>query len=386
MHSMAKRVIVVFGLSVVAGQRRLEAFSRRLGKYPDVELTIVRSKEEFTPALVRAALSENVSGFVISFRRPENETCKPLTLLANSKVPIVALFNCPELDARTHDFVAIVNDNREIGRQAASHLLKTKRCASYAYLHNPFHSQWSAARFEGFSGELGVHGLPCAELSSPDGLLRLPKPIGVLANNDDAARAVLSFCRANGLSVPRDVLIVGVDNDEAVCCHCTPKLTSIEPDFEQEGALAADRMLAFLNRPSRAKPEKRREIAVRPLRIVERASSAKAEGPRSLAQRTMSFVRENALSDITVDVIAKHLHASRRLLDLRFRERYATSIGETIIAIRLAEARRLLKSTALPIDAIAAKCNYRSVSHLKTLFLRRYGMTMGEFRNSGKRA
>lgn len=378
---MAKRIIVVFGLSVVAGQRHLEAFSQRLGNDPDVELTIVRSKEEFTPALVRAALAEKVNGFVISFRHPGNEACEPLALLADSTVPIVALSHCPEFDRRPHDVIAIVNDNREIGRLAASHLLATKRCASYAYLHDPFRSRWSADRFAGFSGELDANGQRCAELDSAEALLRLPKPIGVFANNDDAARSVLAFCRANGLSAPDEVLLVGVDNDEAVCCHCNPKLTSIEPDFEREGVLAAEQALAFLNRPAQARPEKRREIAVPPLRIVERASSANAED--SLAQRTLAFARGNALSDITVEDIAKRLRVSRRLLDLRFREQYATSIGETLIAIRLAEAKRLLEHTAIPIDDIAAKCGYRSASHLKALFRRHCGMTMGEFRNSG---
>ena len=78
--------------------------------------------------------------------------------------------------------------------------------------------------------------------------------------------------------------------------------------------------------------------------------------------------------------LAERLKVSRRLLDLRFRELQGTTLGETIIRLRLEEVKRLLRSTKEPIDSIAAHCGYENPNYLKNLFKKRFAMSMRDFR------
>ena len=98
-------------------------------------------------------------------------------------------------------------------------------------------------------------------------------------------------------------------------------------------------------------------------------------------QKALAFIRRNALKGISVEDVVRHLKVSRRLADLRFRELQGTTIGETIISLRLAEVKRLLRSTKEPIDSIAASCGYENPNYLKNLFKRRFAMSMREFRS-----
>ena len=44
-------------------------------------------------------------------------------------------------------------------------------------------------------------------------LKSLPKPVGVMVCNDACGRDVLQVCASEGLRIPDDVAVIGVDND-----------------------------------------------------------------------------------------------------------------------------------------------------------------------------
>ena len=73
----------------------------------------------------------------------------------------------------------------------------------------------------------------------------LPKPVGVLACNDDRGREVLAACRQGRLRVPEEVAVIGVDNDELLCDLSDPPLSSVALGAERAGFEAA----ALLDRP-----------------------------------------------------------------------------------------------------------------------------------------
>jgi LacI family transcriptional regulator len=62
-------------------------------------------------------------------------------------------------------------------------------------------------------------------------LKKLPGPVGVFAANDRIAVAVVSACNLAGLSIPDDVAVIGVDNDEEICEGTHPTLSSVGIDF-----------------------------------------------------------------------------------------------------------------------------------------------------------
>ena len=70
-------------------------------------------------------------------------------------------------------------------------------------------------------------------------LRTLPKPIGIMACNDDRGLQVLDACRQAELRVPEDVAVVGVDNDEFLCNLSIPPLSSVALGVERAGYEAA---------------------------------------------------------------------------------------------------------------------------------------------------
>ena len=381
-----KRVLVALRLQGIAGQEKLSGIFRYLGDTPEWDVRFIRSAQEFTAARVKTAIADGYDGFIVSVPDAER-AAEPL---ADTDIPTIVMdIHSPALSARRKNIVFIRNSPEEIGRSAANHLLSIGRCRSYAFVHHQSVMQWSVDRFKSYRDTLRENGFECHELKSPEGIEKLERPVGVFAANDDRGYDVIEFCRANHLRVPEDIAVIGINNDTLVCENCHPRLSSIEPDFEQEGYLAAETLARMMSARSSAtsttlqpcNPATSATLFVGVKQVVRRESTAELSASGKLVQRALVYIRRNALKGISVTDVAAHLHVSRRLADLRFRELQGTTIGETIITERLAEVKRLLRETKDPIDAIAIRCGYENPNYLKNLFKRRFAMTMREFRN-----
>ena len=387
---MRKKVFIALRMAGIAGQEKLSGIFRFLGENHDWDMTLVRTAAEFTPERMSNALRESYDGFIVSI--PDTEASA--ALLASSAVPTIVMdIHSPQLERRSANIVFIRNSSEEIGRAAANHLLSIGTCRSYAFVHNPSVLPWSVDRCRAFRETLRDNGFWCHELKAPDGLQKLERPVGVFAANDDRGYDVVEFCHAHRLRVPEDVAVLGINNDTLICENCHPKLSSIQPDFEQEGFLAAKTLARMMTtKVVRTKNRKATSAIPHPSaliphslfvgvrQIVRRESTAELSPSGKLVQKALAFIRKNAVRGISVDDVARHLKVSRRLADLRFRELQGMTIGETIIDLRLAEVKRLLRSTKEPIDAIAASCGYENPNYLKNLFKKRFAMTMREFR------
>ena len=373
--SAMKRVFIALRMAGVAGREKLSGVFRFLGESHDWDITLVRTAAEFTPTRMRQALAEGHDGFIVSI--PDTETTA--ALLAATNVPTVVMdIHDPALSAQQSNVVFIRNSPEEIGRAAADYLLAIGRCRAYAFVHTPSVLAWSRDRFRAFRETLRDRGLWAHELNEPSELKGLERPTGVFAANDDRGYDILAYCRRHRLRVPEDVLVLGTNNDTLICENCRPRLSSIQPDFEQEGFLAAQ-ALDLLMKGKAAAPARTSFVGVKA--VVRRDSTADVSVAGKLVQKAVAYVRANALrGDISVADVARHLGCSRRLADLRFRELMGTSIGEMILSARLDEAKRLLAATREPIHAIAASCGYENPNSLKNVFKRRVGLTMRDWR------
>jgi LacI family transcriptional regulator len=117
-------------------------------------------------------------------------------------------------------------------------------------------------------------------------------------------------------------------------------------------------------------------------RIVHRLSSQDMKQSSRLAVSAMEFIRLNACEGITVMDVVRHLNVSRRFAELRFRETRGHSILDEIQRHRLERVRSLLRETTLPIGEIGERCGYPTETYLKTLFKKRFGMTMRAYRKA----
>jgi len=64
-------------------------------------------------------------------------------------------------------------------------------------------------------------------------------PIGVYVGGDSIGRMVVQKCRERGWRVPEDVAVIAGRNEETLCEHPRPSLTSVEMGYERVGYEAA---------------------------------------------------------------------------------------------------------------------------------------------------
>ena len=375
---MRKKVFIALRMAGIAGQEKLSGIFKFLGDNHDWDIRLVRTAGEFSVAAVKDALRSKYDGFIVSIPGTEETAA----VLATTDIPTIVMdIYSRRLAARKRNIVFIRNSSEEIGRSAANHLLAIGTCRSYAFVHNPSVMQWSIDRCRAFRETLRDNGFWCHELRTSDGLQKLERPVGIFAANDDRGYDVIEFCHAHRMRVPEDAAVLGINNDTLICENCHPRLSSIQPDFEQEGYLAAETLTKMM-RPRAASPliPHPSSLFVGIRSVIRRESTAELSTSGKLVQKAVAYIRRHALEGIGVSDVVTHLKVSRRLADLRFRELQHTSIGGEITRIRLAEVQRLLRTTREPIDSIAAKCGYANPNYLKNLFRKRFSMSMREFR------
>ena len=251
----------------------------------------------------------------------------------------------------------------------------------YAFLHSDPITDWSQSRFKSFKQTLVDAGLWCEELFEPSAATKLKRPAAVFCANDDRAFDLAKCLSAKRIKVPNGVAVLGVDNDALICENVRPRLSSVQPDFEEEGRLAA----ATLDVMMQGQKPTRRTLLVGVKKIAQRESTAELSHAGRLVQKAIAYINSHALDGIGVKDVVRHLKCSRRLADLRFRELQGTSILDAITERRLNEVKRLLAVTHENLDTIAAACGYKNPNYLKNLFRKRFGTTMKDFRNARRK-
>ena len=89
---------------------------------------------------------------------------------------------------------------------------------------------------------------------------------------------------------------------------------------------------------------------------------------------------------LTLGTIASQCGLNRTKLSRGFRELYRCSVGEALADRRLAEARRQLLATDLPVSVIGYRTGYSNNASFSRAFGRRFGQSPSELRSSGAAA
>jgi len=378
---MKKKVFIALKMSGIAGQSKLAGIfrylSERYGETHPWNIDLVRSRSEVTSDTIEAALKRGTDGVIASMIGIENS----IKILATSDIPTVLddmsaeLFKC-----RKTNLAVIHNSATEIGREAAFYFMRQGIPRAYAFIHAEGKPGWSKERFSAFRDVLADNGHWCAELHHPEEFSRLKKGTAIMAANDDTAFKLMEVIKANKLKIPADYAILGVDNDTLICENVRPRLSSIQPDFESEGFIAAKVLDEMMQKES---PTPVSTIIAGIKRIIRRESTAEISHAGRLIQKAIAYIDAHATDGIDVSDVVAHLGCSRRLADLRFRQLQGRSILETIIERRLTAVQRRLAETRDTIDTITADCGFKNPNYLKNLFKKRFSMTMSEFRKAG---
>lgn len=97
-------------------------------------------------------------------------------------------------------------------------------------------------------------------------------------------------------------------------------------------------------------------------------------------QRTVESMRENLGEPLTVDDLARTAMFSKFHFSRVFQRRTGLSPGRFLSALRIAEAKRLLRSTSLTVADISHQVGYNSVGTFSTRFHASVGMSPREYR------
>ena len=281
-------------------------------------------------------------------------------------------------------------NSEAVGRMAAEHLLERQLlyCAFVPEIENVL---WSQRRERGFCERLAEAGLACTVYKPPprsqrdwgleqqrlaQWLQALPKPTGLFAAMDVRGRQVLDICLETGISVPEEIALIGVDNDELLCELSEPPMSSVALDAEQGGYEAA----ALLDGLMSGRLRRPRRILIQPTHVAVRQSTDVLAVEDELVKRAVQFVRLHAGEAINVGTVIKHLGVSRRVLELRFRRAIDRSIHDEIMRVQLERVKMLLHETAWPLPRIAEASGFGDASYLVKVFRRYCGVTPNQFR------
>ena len=307
---------------------------------------------------------------------------------AKLNIPIVTI----DIPGKAYRHASCVNHNSEQIAESIADYYIMQKFENFAYIGSATDTDWSVIRANAYENAVRKCGYTCHRYK-PDSrakasdwgldkeqmqrwLLELQKPCGIMVAFDHRARQVLECCQQCGIKVPDEIAVIGVDNDEAICENTTPTLSSVLPDFEGGGYMAAELLDQHMRR-IRRKPC---SLTYGVKRIVHRQSSQHTSNPNWIASKIKEFIRLNACAGITVNHVAQHLNVSRRLAEQRFREACGYTILVEIQTQRLERVCALLKETNLPISTIGERCGYQTETYLKALFKKKFGMTMREYR------
>jgi LacI family transcriptional regulator len=294
--------------------------------------------------------------------------------LANSPVPRVSL------------------DNAMVGRMAAAHLIE-RGFEEFAY-YGLQHVAYSTVRHDAFSARLTQEGFRTATLLMPPTyrakaehwrvqqrkLLKwlgvLPTPIGLFAVTDYRAQQVLDACRQVGLRVPQQVAVVGVDNEEVICAHVQPPLTSVARNNQQEGYHAA----AMLNHLIRGKPVDNVEEWIPPLGVVARESTETVAFRDPRLREAIEYLNQHIGDPINVQELASHVGVSRRWMEYAFRAALGESPYQYLRHRRLELAQHLLEAeTTAKIHKVARRTGFTSAKQLSVAFCQEFGCSPREY-------
>ncbi|HJS06493.1 MAG TPA: XylR family transcriptional regulator, partial [Pirellulales bacterium] len=157
------------------------------------------------------------------------ETPRMAEAILTAGVPTVIVDADPRIGALADELAKLSNvssDSEGAARLAAEHL-KERGFEDFAFVGEPGRV-WSDRRCDEFSIALRQSGFEpyvfkpprTKKNSSWEGeqaqlarwIEELPKPVGLMASNDDRGRGVLEACRLAGVRDPEEVAVIGVDN------------------------------------------------------------------------------------------------------------------------------------------------------------------------------
>jgi LacI family transcriptional regulator len=334
------------------------------------------------PGVIRLAKEWNVDAVLGQFEETDD-----VSLFAKNGIVVVA----QDFKKRFTTIPNITADYLGTGRMAARFFLdRGFRNFGFFGFRNVC---WSDERCEGFRREVEAAGYGRSfyeyNLQELDRLWyyerdqlaewirTLPKPIAIMACDDNQGYNLIEACHSAGVKIPADVSVMGVDNDELLCSLGSPTLSSILVDIEDGGFRAAELIERMVTRPDLPA----QDIVLKPVKIVGRISTAAFATDDVQIQKAVQFIHQNYQKKIGVKDVMSEVALSRRLLERRFKRVTGQTLYQYITDLKIKRfAEMLLDGKEDQVTSIALSLGESDTKSISRRFKQIYGCSPKEWR------
>ncbi len=305
-------------------------------------------------------------------------------------VPVVNVW--PSSPAR-HLLPGVFPDSTETGRLVAEHLL-ARGFRTFATLTSPknvdnelevaeFTRVVREAEFGCASAYIPQH--PQRDLSHwrktvqliDRAMSRWTPPVGVYVGQEVYGRMVVQAGHRRGWRIPDDVAVVAGKNQETLCEHPRPSLTSVEVGYDRIGYAAAELLARLM--AGQAPPLA--PIRLPPHGLVVRESTDFFAVDHPVVAAALAYISAHSHRRIGPDDVAAAVGAETRTLQNYFRATIQRPIATEIRRVRIERAKRELAQSDRPLDAIARDVGFGNIQRLYEVFRRELGVSPGEYRS-----
>lgn len=312
-------------------------------------------------------------------------------LVRRKNIPLVELTD----RGKGFDFPMVRTHDQMVGFLAADHLFE-RGFRNLAFCGFQFEA-WSKRRESAFHQRATEKGGCCAVFRSPwmkksakpweveqeqlaQWIDSLAKPLGVMACNDVRGQQVLEACSRAGVTVPEEVAVIGVDDDQMICELCEPPLSSVATNAAVVGFRAAELLDQMMlgNSPADS------ILKVPPVGITVRQSTDSVAIADKDVAAALTFIRENACLGISVNDVLMNVPVSRSTLERQLRRYFSRSPQQEIRNVQVKRAKELLTETDLSMEQIAGRCGFEHPEYMHVVFKREVGITPGRFRRNSQ--
>ncbi|MBN2657999.1 MAG: substrate-binding domain-containing protein [Spirochaetales bacterium] len=331
----------------------------------------------------RLNLLQDWKGDGLIIRREFADSLDPLTGYEGAVVDVANAYSAPGVQS-------VCNDDYRTGERAGRFFLE-KGYASFAFC-GALGTSWSDLRLKGFLDRIGLQQIPVFErslswwLNEPYSLelalflASLPKPSGLLACNDKTALRVSAACRAENISVPDQISILGVDNEDIPCELSDPPLSSVLLQLEQVGYEAARKLHRLMD----GEEFPGEPLLIPPAHIIERNSTALLGFDDDLIARSYRILQAESGHLNDVNSLTAALAVSRRTLESHFKRETGKTVHEAIVDQRIRVATGFLHSTDRKLEDIAREAGFGSLQAFFRHFKEHFGTTPNGYRKQLK--
>lgn len=368
-----------YGTSLLKGITR---YSQKYGPWVFCRMPGYYRETKGMDGIVKWAKDWKANGILGQFYNDSN-----IEKLWNEGIAVVA----QDFKERHASIPNITGDYFKTGRMGAEYFLR-KGFENFAF-YGFKNIVWSRERSQGFEKRVNEEGYKVHYFEhkrqfksrelwyyKPSALSKwlkaLPKPIALMACDDNQGMHITEACRLTNIRIPEEVAVLGVDNDEMLCNLSDPPLSSIGLDTIKGGYEAARLMHTMI----KSKNKEFYDIVVEPTQIITRNSTDIYAAKDEYVGMGLKFIHNNIENNLKVADVLEQVPLSRRSLEKRFLQVTGYPVYEYIFNLRIEKFTQKLLETDLSVFEIAVDLGLNDAKNIARQFRQIKGCTPSEYR------